>query len=256
MVPIMAYFFTITVFNNNSENPIENISSSSSGWSGGIYLEFEDFYTVDGYAEEEIVWEFTGEPIYISITLFILESQLYDAFTDLVNQNGLNIAVGLFSQFFVSVNTSINSGIFYPNNYDNYYLVFINLDDDRQTSNLYFDVDFDPYDPNYVYASPIIFLNIIYWSVIGVVIFAIIIKLIQKRAKNTSSYYNYQRQLGESKPYTQQREFKIENEDIKEKTDEKSYEQDRPRVNYCQFCGSTIERDAIFCHQCGSKLDL
>ena len=166
-----------------------------------------------------------------------------------------NITVESFSPFFVSVNSSTNSGTFYPDNYNYYYLVFINLDDDRQTSNLYFDVDFDPYDTNYVYTSPIIFLNIIYWSVIGVVIIAIIIKLIQKRSKNTSSYYNYQRQLGESKPYTQQREFKIENENIKGYTDEKSYEQDQPRANYCQFCGSTIERDAIFCHQCGSKLE-
>jgi len=25
-------------------------------------------------------------------------------------------------------------------------------------------------------------------------------------------------------------------------------------VNYCRYCGSKIDRDAIFCHQCGSKI--
>jgi len=25
-------------------------------------------------------------------------------------------------------------------------------------------------------------------------------------------------------------------------------------VNYCRYCGSNIDRDAIFCHQCGSKI--
>jgi len=262
LVPSMAYIFTIRFFNDNSENPSESISSSSSGWSGGTHLEFEDFYTINGYAEEEIVWEFTGEPNYIGITLIIIDSQLYNAFLDLVNQMGLNLTVESFSQFFVSENTSINSGIFYPGiNYNTYYLIFINLDEDMQTSNLYFDVDFDPYDPNYVYTSPLVFLNIIYWIVIGVVIIGIIVKLIRKEKNkskniNSSSYpYNYRRQFSTSKTYTQQREFEKEDDLQMINTDDKPYEQDIPKVNYCQFCGSKIERDAVFCHECGSKLD-
>jgi hypothetical protein len=25
-------------------------------------------------------------------------------------------------------------------------------------------------------------------------------------------------------------------------------------INYCRFCGSNIDRDAVFCHMCGTKL--
>lgn len=25
-------------------------------------------------------------------------------------------------------------------------------------------------------------------------------------------------------------------------------------INYCKYCGAKVERDAIFCHQCGTKL--
>ena len=25
-------------------------------------------------------------------------------------------------------------------------------------------------------------------------------------------------------------------------------------INYCRYCGSNVEGDAVFCHQCGSKL--
>lgn len=26
------------------------------------------------------------------------------------------------------------------------------------------------------------------------------------------------------------------------------------KINYCRFCGSEVEGDAFFCHQCGTKL--
>ena len=29
----------------------------------------------------------------------------------------------------------------------------------------------------------------------------------------------------------------------------------KPIIRYCQFCGTKIERDAMFCHSCGSKLE-
>ena len=27
-----------------------------------------------------------------------------------------------------------------------------------------------------------------------------------------------------------------------------------PDINFCRYCGSKIDRDAVFCHQCGTKL--
>jgi hypothetical protein len=32
-------------------------------------------------------------------------------------------------------------------------------------------------------------------------------------------------------------------------------DEESPIVRFCQFCGTKIERDAIFCHRCGSKLE-
>ena len=29
----------------------------------------------------------------------------------------------------------------------------------------------------------------------------------------------------------------------------------KPIIRFCQFCGTKIERDAMFCHSCGSKLE-
>jgi energy-coupling factor transporter transmembrane protein EcfT len=29
----------------------------------------------------------------------------------------------------------------------------------------------------------------------------------------------------------------------------------KPIIRFCQFCGSKIERDAMFCHSCGAKLE-
>ena len=30
---------------------------------------------------------------------------------------------------------------------------------------------------------------------------------------------------------------------------------ENPRANFCQFCGSRTERDGVFCHQCGAKME-
>lgn len=29
---------------------------------------------------------------------------------------------------------------------------------------------------------------------------------------------------------------------------------EEPIINYCRYCGSKIDRDQIYCHQCGTKL--
>ena len=31
--------------------------------------------------------------------------------------------------------------------------------------------------------------------------------------------------------------------------------QSPPKIRYCQFCGVRREEDAIYCHNCGTKLD-
>jgi len=35
----------------------------------------------------------------------------------------------------------------------------------------------------------------------------------------------------------------------------KPIEPTKPKALFCQFCGTRIDKDASFCHQCGSKLE-
>jgi hypothetical protein len=37
--------------------------------------------------------------------------------------------------------------------------------------------------------------------------------------------------------------------------DYKPIEPTKPKALFCQFCGTRIDKDARFCHQCGSKLE-
>jgi energy-coupling factor transporter transmembrane protein EcfT len=37
--------------------------------------------------------------------------------------------------------------------------------------------------------------------------------------------------------------------------DYKPIELTKPKALFCQFCGTRIDKDARFCHQCGSKLE-
>jgi len=37
--------------------------------------------------------------------------------------------------------------------------------------------------------------------------------------------------------------------------DYKTIEPTKPKASFCQFCGTRIDKDARFCHQCGSKLE-
>ncbi len=32
-------------------------------------------------------------------------------------------------------------------------------------------------------------------------------------------------------------------------------EPEKPKTNFCQYCGTKKDRNAIYCHSCGSKLD-
>lgn len=67
--------------------------------------------------------------------------------------------------------------------------------------------------------------------------------------------YDYQSQ----EPSQQHNPYKIRNS-IQEQPTESIYKeitQEIPivsEINYCKYCGAKVERDAIFCHQCGTKL--
>ena len=109
--------------------------------------------------------------------------------------------------------------------------------------------------------------TIVLWPIIsglgGFIIFIAVIGAIaasmsrpSKRAneERMKSYqYQYQSQPQQSNPY-------IIRDLIPKQPKEPIYkeiEREIPVVsdiNYCKYCGSKIDRDSVFCHQCGTKL--
>jgi len=68
-----------------------------------------------------------------------------------------------------------------------------------------------------------------------------------------TQYYQPQYQSQRSNPYVYRRSIQKEPEDSIY-TESKSEISDVSTVNYCRFCGAKVDKDAIFCHQCGINL--
>jgi hypothetical protein len=94
--------------------------------------------------------------------------------------------------------------------------------------------------------------------VIIVVIATIAVSMSQTNNKPKGEYnkayqYQYQRQSQQSNPYRIRDSIsKHSEEPIK-----KEIKREIPvlnDINYCRYCGSKIDRDAVFCHMCGIKL--
>ncbi len=97
----------------------------------------------------------------------------------------------------------------------------------------------------------------------GFIFFVIIIGVIASsmsappKKANVEPINSYQYQPQE--PSHQYNPYKIQNS-IQKQPEESIYgevKQDIPNVidiNYCRFCGSKVDRDARFCHQCGTKV--
>ncbi|MFX0180848.1 MAG: zinc ribbon domain-containing protein [Candidatus Hodarchaeota archaeon] len=260
-VPGMAYFFTNTIseIKFNRERPTEFISGSSI--SGNLNLTYNNYYTFYWFASNRIDWNFTGEPINVSIFLLIMDENTYyySFINDTVNY-GLNITLYyLYFDYIVSMNTSSNSGTYYPPRPDYWYIVFVNFDVIHQSSTIIsFNIDFDPYepDPDYMILPSFSLLNIffiIFASMIGTMIISMIILGVKKRQ---SAY-----KLSTKTPYSSKPKMQPINPYIKPYKEQKVNQikiTERPDLvipKYCPYCGAQRDTDAIFCHQCGSKLE-
>jgi hypothetical protein len=107
--------------------------------------------------------------------------------------------------------------------------------------------------------------TIIIWPIIsglgGFIFFIIIIAAVaasisgpsKNITKNYAKTYQYQEQNRQFNPYTFRPATQKQPEQIisKESKQEISAVSD---INFCRYCGEKVERDAVFCHQCGTKL--
>ncbi len=260
LFPGMAYLFTNTIsdIKFNGKNHRELTSGLKSSVSGSLNLPYNDYYTYYWFAANKIEWNFTGEPINISIFLLIMDENTYyySFINDTINY-GLNITLYyLYFDYIVSMNTSSNSGTYFPPHPDYWYIVFVNFDVIHQSTTIInFNIDFDPYDPdpNYEIFPSFSLLNIffiIFASLIGTMIILMIYIGVKKRYSAYKSPmispYSNRPKTQPKKPYIGQlKEHPIK---ITERTD-------LPKPKYCPYCGAPRDIDAIYCHQCGSKLE-
>lgn len=104
----------------------------------------------------------------------------------------------------------------------------------------------------------IIFSGFSVFLIIIAVISAIAASMSENSKKSKEEYirsYPYQPQIQTVKPNPY-----IIRSSIPKQSEEpinKQIEQEKPVitvVSYCRYCGSKIDRDAVFCHMCGTKL--
>jgi len=76
-----------------------------------------------------------------------------------------------------------------------------------------------------------------------------------KRCKPVQKNYDqdHYKQVPRVNPYVVRSSVRNEVQTLLEEY--KPVEPTKPKALFCQFCGTRIDKDARFCHQCGSKLD-
>jgi len=103
---------------------------------------------------------------------------------------------------------------------------------------------------------PVIFIFVIFIIVIASISSAKSKKNTQKPYQQHYPYY-YHREIPRINPYEVRKSVPIQEEIyISENKPIVQPEQDTEKqvIRYCRFCGEKIEKDAIFCHQCGTRL--
>jgi hypothetical protein len=239
---IVTTFSVYSIINESEDRPI----ISSSGWSGGILLEYNKFYAPHGDAFKKIDWWFTSYNV--SLIVMILDMFYFSEFSTLEKSYGLKATVfDFYFEGFIVGNSTDDNGEMDISYDDHWYVVFINIDDNMEASQLEFRVNFDVYDEEYVYLNPIAIIYMIYGLVISLTIIGLVIRAIRKRVilNKPIPVAPY--------PYVPTKQLPPKNSYLKQIEAQKK-EDEFPVAMYCPYCGEYIDRDAIFCHQCGNKL--
>ena len=127
----------ITCGNLYAIKPSSEIDESLYLASSSRPLNHDEVYAVSGSAEEKIKWSFESSKSYICITVWIMDD------ADWYNyQNHFS-----YSKIVVSDGSKNNdSGTHTVPYLDTYYVLFINLDSDEETTSLTYSVEFDPFE--------------------------------------------------------------------------------------------------------------
>ena len=186
------------------------------------YGEYVYFYANAG-EDDKFKWVFSGTNSYIGITVFAMTNTEFLKFQNLQTFYAYRLSNGSYYRA---------SGIFYPPSSDTWYIVFLNVDPDNQTTYLTYDVDVDRGDDS-LFES--IFIPIITIIIIGSIIGgAIEISNKQKKKREAETLEKTEHWL---------------------KPDIIPPEQADYDIKYCSQCGSPQKMDAIYCVKCGNKFN-
>ncbi|MFX0023991.1 MAG: zinc-ribbon domain-containing protein [Candidatus Hermodarchaeota archaeon] len=110
------------------------------------------------------------------------------------------------------------------------------------------------------------FVTPIWFIISGFGVFLIIIVIIaaiassmsqvNKKPNETNIKFNQfqaQRPVSQQNPYIVRNSFQKQEEPLISREIKREIPITND-INYCRFCGSKIDRDAVFCHMCGTKL--
>ncbi len=252
MIVFGTIFFPIIVANNQEGK--NNDSKIKPSVSDTLTLYYNYYVAEHDTASHSIKWSFEGSNTYVGITAIAMD---YQEFANFKNGN-------TFTYYWLSHgNYRSDSGEFQVPYSDVWYVIFLNLDPDRQSTSLSYNVVFDP--------LPIeaVFIGII----IAIVFIGVIVAIVKTRSSKSRAIQASQIQMPPQQPIYQQpppqqpvyrqspQNIPIQAvpKPINEYSEQKKI---IPRVadgsstqtKFCSYCGAKVEEKIEYCPSCGSKL--
>jgi len=252
---LIAFILIIPIFiffprDYTNEAKKENIYAlkTAKSWSGTTDIDYNDYYGVDSYSQDNIKWDFDRIPGYIDIIVLVMDSSEYSNFISDVFNDGLAPTINSGNYKMLSDGLK-NSGIYDLPYSDIWHVLFVNLDSLQETVRCDYDIEWDPYDYSIFGNSttfPLIFMGI-FASALFCAVFSVVI---------TSKHRNKTTLTSNKNPYiikTEKNHTQVSNM-ISIVSNNQSFELEKAVPSFCMYCGEKLDKDSVFCSQCGSKL--
>lgn len=233
IIPISAFLLQDSIDNKNRDEPFA--LKSASVRTGTMSISYNDYSVIGASSSDYIKWEIDGSPSYVDIIVLVMDSSKYSYFINDVI--GLGLATTVSGNYIkLSDGTmSEDSGQYDVPHSSIWYIVFVNLDNQQSSTNLYYKVEWDPID--------LAFLNIFSdFPLFFIGVFAVVLSFILCGVVSLSSMNRKPVSTNYKNPYisvAQQKEA-LRPEEIE--------------YFYCMYCGEKLTKDSVFCSQCGANL--
>ena len=170
----------------------------------------------------EIRWEFSGTNINVGINVYAMTDLEFSKFQNLQSCYVYKLSDGSYYR---------DSGTFFPQSNDDWYIVFLNADSDMKITYLTYDVDFIE-DP------------LLLGGIIGPIIAVLAVGGI------IGAFIAISKKIAKEKPHKQEVSQKIISSSDQY---QKELVENAQSVKFCTYCGKTHRIDAVYCYSCGRK---